>query len=117
MIRNIINCEKVGNNSIKIVGRLKVLYLAINYEKGSEKEIELNVQVKYPNISGYFRFFTEAIEPLIIRFNNSINASIPISTPYLIDEIIINVNYINTSTNIENVKEGIVDIYPFFTKA
>jgi hypothetical protein len=117
MIRNFINCEKVGSNSVKILGRLKVLYLAITYEKGNEKEIEINVQVKYPNINGYFRFFTDKIEPLIIRFNNSINASIPITTPFMVDEIIINVNYINYGVNEENNKEGIVDIYPFYTKA
>jgi hypothetical protein len=111
MIRNYNNAEKISDNILKIKARVKNMYLCINYEKGIEKGIEIEVQLKFPEIAGHFLLYEKNSNSVFrIVLTDTANCVSPIEIPSS-EEILININYIGEDS------EGYVDIFPLYYKS
>jgi len=108
MIRNYKNSILLDSTTIKIKKTNKFINFCINYEKGSEKGMEISFLLKINELPNLYKFYKNN-ELVKIYFKDSDCRSTTIEFPSFCEEIICKVNYLGNPN-----EYSAVDIFPLF---
>lgn len=108
MIRETKYATRVSDNVLRIETNSKFFHLAVNYQKGSEKAVEIFFMIKIKDLEGHFKLYEKYTnKPVTFHLTEEGARISTIDLPPFCEEVLITVNYLG----IENEK-SLLDIYP-----
>ena len=108
MIRDTKYAEKISDNTLKIETNSKSFHLAVNWQKGSEKAVEVFFMIKIKDLNGFFKLYEKYTnKPVVVHLQEEGSRINTIDLPPFCEEVLITVNYIGKEDD-----KSFLDIYP-----
>lgn len=108
MIRNTKYASIESSSILKIETNSKFLHLAVNWEKGSEKSVEIFFMIKIKDLEGHFKLYEKnGNKPISIYLTEEGSRINTIDLPPFCEEVLIVTSYIG-----EENENSFIDIYP-----